>query len=249
MKTTELIIQDLFSPQLLVKAEDFLLVYKPPKMHSSPGKGKSLVEWIAVFCPELKDLNNERGLIHRLDYETQGLLLFSRNQRAFEKLQEEQAQGLLIKDYKALVSKLEKLPQGFPPYTGELFSGTFPQIIKSYFRPFGPGRIEVRPLEEGRDQHQKKTNKVLYCTEILEQSMSSHEGILRLSLRINRGFRHQLRCHLAWAGFPILNDPLYSKRNEGKGFLGLRAEGIQFVDPSSGEPLRFVLPPLVLEDV
>ena len=32
----------------------------------------------------------------------------------------------------------------------------------------------------------------------------------KINCKISSGFRHQVRCHLAWAGFPIINDKIYN---------------------------------------
>ena len=236
VETIQLSLHELYAPQILASTGHFLIVYKPPKMHSAPGKGENLVEWCSSLVPEIRGLNNEGGLLHRLDYETQGLLLFARTRHSFERLLDDQKQGKIAKEYGAYVSRAQKKLNGFP-----VFSGTFPrERIDSYFRPFGPGRKEVRPVvfqAKGRP----------YRTEILEFDSSEgteSDDTLYLRLRIYQGFRHQIRCHLSWAGFPVLNDPVYGGQKMGQGVLALRAEGIQFADPGSGKTLTYVLPPL-----
>ena len=246
MEALFLTLNDQYTPQILVSNEHFIIVYKPPKMHSAPGKGKSLAEWCYSIYPEIKDLpRNENGLLHRLDYETQGLLLFARNRNSFNDLLEQQNKGKIIKEYGAYVSKASKPMPGFPP-----FYGTFPRDrIDSYFRPFGPGRREVRPLvslEKG----------TVYRTEILNSKLkntfntgSLYENTFYIRLRISLGFRHQIRCHLSWAGFPVLNDSVYGGQEIGQGVLALRAENIKFIDPGSGEHLHYSLSPMGLSDL
>jgi 23S rRNA pseudouridine1911/1915/1917 synthase len=96
MESIQLVLNNPYKPQILFEAKDFLLVYKPPKMHSAPGKGMSLSQWCAILYPEILKIcrigkakeNDEGGLFHRLDFETQGLVLFARNQEVFDRLQE-----------------------------------------------------------------------------------------------------------------------------------------------------------------
>jgi 23S rRNA pseudouridine1911/1915/1917 synthase len=81
-----------------------------------------------------------------------------------------------------------------------------------------------------------------YKTEVLE--MSRREDLVYFRLRISRGFRHQIRCHLAWLGYAILNDKIYGGVSFGDHILALRAAGISFYDPESNIPrnYRIVLP-------
>ena len=248
METVRLSLTDMSNPLILASTRDFFIAYKPPKMHSAPGNGESLTGWCSTFFPEIMDLhrisgssgsinsvrNKDGGLLHRLDYETQGLVLFARRQDSFDQLLTEQNQGKMIKEYGAFASKVEKLPAGFP-----CFTGTFPGTLESDFRPYGPGRKEVRPLKEGKQ----------YYTEILEEQQTGSDEVRYLRLRIHRGFRHQIRCHLAWAGFPVLNDPLYGGKKMGTGILALRAQGIEFIDPGCGEKLHYTLLALSLSDL
>ena len=157
MKFVSLILENLNEPQILVTTGDFLLVYKPPKMHGAPGKGTNTAEWCKTRFPQISDIH----------------------------------------------------------------------------WPYGPGRKEVRPTNQSKSYRTKP-----YCTEILGEP-TDLEKILYFRLRIHRGFRHQIRCHLTWAGFPILNDSLYGGQKFGKGtHLALRAEGIMFFYPGSGERLH-----------
>jgi 23S rRNA pseudouridine1911/1915/1917 synthase len=86
-----------------------------------------------------------------------------------------------------------------------------------------------------------------YRTDILE--LNSTEKIRCFRIRIARGFRHQIRCHLSWLGYPILNDPLYGglpePENSVSGLnapLALKAQGLFFRDPLSGEDRQYRLP-------
>jgi 23S rRNA pseudouridine1911/1915/1917 synthase len=76
----------------------------------------------------------------------------------------------------------------------------------------------------------------LYRTEVL--ACESLRAFFRLSLRISRGFRHQIRCHLAWLGLPLLNDGLYGG-SAGSGGIALSARLIRFPDPQSGEEREY----------
>ena len=236
-------ITDIHKPQILAVEKDFLLVYKPPRMHSAPlaksNNGETLLHWCVMEFPEIADLpgrkKGEGGLLHRLDYETQGLVLLARNTLGMESLLEQQREGKILKEYGAMSTKSEVLLPGFPP-----FPNPYPPTpIQSAFRPYGPGRKAVRPVLV--DKSDGKEQKAIYTTEILESNVTD-EGFISFRLRILKGFRHQIRAHLAWFGLPILNDTLYGGMSYGDGLLALRACSLSFADPSSGEKRVYSIP-------
>ncbi|MDR2478944.1 MAG: RNA pseudouridine synthase [Treponema sp.] len=248
------------TPFILAETGDFAVVFKPPRMHCAPVKqnaGNTLLDWYAaVFPPVMAVSGRQRGdggLTHRLDFETHGLVLFAKNQRALELFQSMQDRGKITKEYSAVcrMAHVSPCPAGFPPSTpvpgpaGTGFSPKAPFVVESFFRPFGPGRKQVRPVtlkkkhyETAADQGQP------YKTTITGLSViDGNCGVF--TLRITRGFRHQIRCHLAWIGYPIYGDTLYGQAAEAEsGLLALRAHGLCFADPQTSEPLEYRIAPI-----
>ena len=104
----------------------------------------------------------------------------------------------------------------------------------SYFRPYGPGRKLVKPETEAKKYHEiAKDKDGFYRTEITDVQESEQGNLF--TVRIKRGFRHQIRCHLSWIGCPILNDPVYGKADNKVGSLALRAHALFFTDPGTGK--------------
>jgi 23S rRNA pseudouridine1911/1915/1917 synthase len=236
-------------PWVAAETKDFLVVYKPPLLHSAPLRGgPSLLGWCSERYPEVLEprgrLEREGGLLHRLDYGTWGLVLLARTQEALESLEQQQKQGGILKEYGVLTAAAPWpfLP-GFPPALPAADpSQTPPFAIESAFRPYGPGRRAVRPvfpIAPDRDR--------LYKTAILDRR---HAGkLLYFRVRIARAFRHQIRCHLSWLGHPVLDDGLYGQpAGDGEQPLMLKAQGLSFLDPSSGENRQYQLPPILEEE-
>jgi 23S rRNA pseudouridine1911/1915/1917 synthase len=248
-------------PVLVEESADFAVVWKPPRMHCAPlkGGGGTLLDWYAARFPPVRDMPGrsagEGGLVHRLDFETQGLVLFAKNQRTLDFFLARQAEGSFVKEYRARCVKTTcRLPGFPPPPAAPVFSANtapLPLCIESFFRPYGPGRKQVRPLN-GADPARWELAADRggpYRTEIREFSAlfpggpeedgpiahngPGSEALFGFTLRLRRGFRHQIRCHLAWIGYPIVNDPLYG--TDGGGPLGLSSCGLFFPDPRSGE--------------
>jgi 23S rRNA pseudouridine1911/1915/1917 synthase len=228
-------------PYAVYSCGGYAILYKPPCMHCAPLKPDepgTLAAWCADRFPGFLSVRGKKavegGLLHRLDYETCGLVFAALTQPVMDAMLELQAAGLFVKEYEADVSAGRTALPGFLPPSDardRLFGGG---IIESGFRSYGPGGKSVRPVHDGR----------IYQTEVLnaermEQTelsgASGSDGAWRVHLRITRGFRHQIRCHLAWLGFPIIGDSLYGGAASPVP-LALRAARLSFTDPLTGKP-------------
>lgn len=206
----------------------FLVIYKPKELPSAPlsadDKNNALSQALESF-PELAQVQGKKeieyGLLHRLDTATDGLMVIAATQECYDFLCNEQREGRFIKYYQAQCNinpDNAKLLGGFPPDTPAEMSlrGTTATkqslIIQSYFRPYGPGRKEVRPVTEasGKAALSKLGKQKLYSTQIEIISLNESSGTAITECRITEGYRHQVRCHLAWAGYPVAGDSLYN---------------------------------------
>ncbi len=192
MTTTELVLED----------KDFVVFYKQRGLATVPlktGGGSSLLSVASSFFPEvgLPFSKNywEGGVLHRLDTVTSGLVLIARTRSFYDLMRKEQEEGRFIKRYRAKTLSLDPI-EGFPPFYGSFEKGC---MIESAFRAYGPGRKAVRPVSGGKI----KTDDAIYSTKI--EDIREDEVFLSLA----RGFRHQVRCHLAWCGHVITGDLLY----------------------------------------
>ena len=233
-----LLIDDIFIPQILKIEKEYLIVYKPPGLHSAPLKnsaGDTLFDWCRDKFPDVGKLSGrkkgEGGLLHRLDHETQGLMLIARTEMGMENLLMQQNAGKITKEYCALTMKSNVKYPGFPE---KQIVPRAPMEINSAFRPYGIGRKAVRPALQGKKE---------YATEIIHIRELSND-VFFMQVKIVSGFRHQIRCHLAWMGFPLINDTLYGGSSFGNGVLCLRASSISFCDPNSGTERTYLIPPL-----
>lgn len=209
----------------IISAPDFenpyAVIYKPKNLPSAPleqsDKENALDQALELF-PELAGVHGkkeiEHGLLHRLDTPTDGLILIAATQSFYDFMQEEQAEGRFIKYYSAVCVKNKENPSlldNFPPFDFEEGS-----LIESFFRSFGKGAKEVRPVTQksGMAALKKVGKQTLYRTEIVSVTPAEDyidgNAVYNVTCRISQGFRHQVRCHLAWAGLPIINDPVYN---------------------------------------
>jgi 23S rRNA pseudouridine1911/1915/1917 synthase len=193
----------------------------------------------------------EGGLLHRLDRETSGLVLAARDQAAFDALMELSESGGILKRYSAvcrpsfspapgrreLLAPLGWTIHAWAEILHALDSGpTWPTMtIRSAFRAYGPGRRLVAAVTESAAGS-------VYETRLSAiEPVPAAESAFAARVELRRGFRHQVRCHLASVGLPLIGDPLYGPPGAA-GRLLLHAESLEFSDPLTGEARSFRLP-------
>ena len=203
---------------IVYENKDILIADKPHDIPTVPLKSQNmagtLLGMVAERHPDIlsvKGVNSwEYGAVHRLDTATSGLVIFARTQEAYDYLCAIQKNNLMKKTYKACVEPSDRL-RGFDRPNTKTYE------IVSYFRSYGPGSKEVRPVQDIK----RADSPVLYRTKVTDLGDNVMECI------ITRGFRHQIRSHLAWAGIPIKGDILYGCGKAGQ-TLELDCFGLSF---------------------
>ena len=215
----------------------------------------------------------EAGLLHRLDTDTRGLVLFAKDQAVYDFLAARQEAGQMIKTYCAFVepNRVPEIDNGYGFGATELsmlkerstaqkgiaaqeqvvvqeqIAAQLPLTLESQFRNFGPGAKRVAPVVSG-SRHYKKDGR-LYTTVIEAVDILPSPPLIRVRCRLSRGYRHQVRAHLAAAGLPIVGDPLYAPQGAeappeaAQVSLQLYAVSLAFPDPENPQQnIRVVLP-------
>ena len=198
----------------------YAVIYKPAGLASAPlnnSDNENALSQAIKLIPELQQVKGrkeiEHGLIHRLDTATSGLMLIAQSQKCYDELIKLQQQNKITKSYYAICNNLPKQIQdaeGFPEQHFNLNKKSFE--ITSYFRAWGPGRKEVRPVtkESGMAALKKLEKPVLYSTNINILEIDSEQKQAKVLCKITNGYRHQVRCHLAWCGLPVMYDKIYN---------------------------------------
>ncbi len=233
------------------KQKPFLIINKPKGLPSAP---LAKDDFENAFCqaaklfPQLLEVHGkkeiEHGLLHRLDTSTNGLIVIAATQQCYDFLIAGQENGRFIKTYSAecdIINDNAKRLGGFPPDLPECKALGFEEtelVVSSYFRPFGEGRKQVRPVTEksGKAALLKLGKSKVYTTKITIKKVSETNAVAKCT--IAQGFRHQVRCHLAWAGFPVCEDGLYNSNFNSKS---------DFVKNNAQELLKFSATEVSLE--
>jgi len=194
---------------------DILLINKPPNLLSVPGR--ALDNKDCVISRLHAEGWQDALIVHRLDFDTSGLLLLARNKNAHRTLSMQFAQRKITKTYLALV-------YGIPLQN----CGTIDLPLR-YDPPTKP-----RHVVDFTNGKPSLTN---------WQLLTQYDNYCRLKLQPITGRSHQLRVHLHSIGHPILGDTLYahSQALNMRDRLCLHAFALEFEHPTNGKLLRFKL--------
>ncbi|MEA3212460.1 MAG: rRNA synthase [Chthoniobacter sp.] len=153
-------------------------------------------------------------IVHRLDRETSGLMVFAKSAHAKEVLQTgwEQAE----KRYEAVVEGRLPAEQG---------------TLESDLDETNPFKVFTAPPSE-RTRHAITHYRVLARTQ--------WRTLVQLTLETGR--RHQIRVQLAAAGCPVVGDKKYGAKSDPAKRLALHACALRFPHPETGQELRFESP-------
>jgi len=203
--------------------EHVLVVDKAPGVVVHPARGHREDTLAQLLAPLLAEEGEDtgdperRGIVHRLDRDTSGLLVVARTQIALARLQSALAERQIEREYLALV-------EGRPPAR----TGTIEA-------PIGRDpRMRTRMAVGGSGQREARTHFTLERA-LAETSL--------LSLRLETGRTHQIRVHLQAIGHAVCGDPEYGT----PGLLGLErqflhATRLAFAHPLSGERIEVSSP-------
>ncbi|MBE6360630.1 MAG: RNA pseudouridine synthase [Treponema bryantii] len=229
------------------KENPFLVISKPSGLPTAPLSAQdtnNALYLAAQTFPEIFSVNGkkeiEHGLIHRIDTVTEGLILIATTQDAYENFINQQKNNNFTKFYTAICQKNQNKKEGFPdfPKPNIFYQSEFQ--IQSYFRYFGPCRKEVRPVpieNLNKTQQKKVEGTSIYTTNV--KIISEQNDTVKVECNITKGFKHQVRCHLAWANLPIKNDPVYNQNAEKSEQIKFYASKLQFLHPVTNQIITF----------
>lgn len=206
---------------ILYEDDDIIVVNKASGMVVHPGSGvreHTLVNALMYHTNCLSDINGEvrPGIVHRIDKDTSGLMVVAKNNKSHEILGNMLAHHDIKREYIALVK------------------GVFPNETASIDAPIGRDKLNRKKMAVTKENSK---NAITHLRVI-----KRYKDFTLLRLRLETGRTHQIRVHLAYIGYPVYNDPVYTSDKTTEFGQFLHSASIDFKHPITGKDMHFEVP-------
>jgi 23S rRNA (cytosine1962-C5)-methyltransferase len=205
-------------PCVIFEDEHLLVVSKPAGWNThapNPFAGEGIYDWLKHREPRWSSL----AILHRLDKETSGILVFGKTTLANKSLTEQFTERRVRKKYLLLTDR-------------EVSQKEF--TVKTSLVRLGEKYASRNlALQTGGEIAETKFTPVL-------DSKFENSRLKMVTAEPLTGRTHQIRVHAAESGFPILGDTLYGGTASSRVFL--HAGEIEFTHPATNEPVKFFAP-------
>ena len=156
-------------------------------------------------------------IVHRLDRETSGVMIFAKHKWHKEYLQEQFANREVHRIYHALV-------EGKPEKT----SGTIQEwLLEDKF-------LKVKVVKKNHPRAKEA------ITHYNVEDNDDYASLIQLTIETGR--RHQIRVGLANLGCPVVGDEAHGAEGNPIGRIALHATSLEFLHPENDDPVRFEAP-------
>ncbi|WP_082631237.1 RluA family pseudouridine synthase [Gracilibacillus massiliensis] len=169
---------------------------------------KQLTEYVQTIDP-----NNRIFVVHRLDRETSGVMLFAKKEKIKKILQEGWKEMVQERSYVALVEGIVKKNE---------------DTITSWLK-------ETKTFKMYSSKKAEDGKKAITHYKLIK----ANNNLSLLSVYLETGRKNQIRVHMSDIGHPIVGDKKYGAKANAIGRLGLHAIVLAIKHPVTGELLRF----------
>lgn len=210
--------------------DDVLVVAKPARMVTNPGKGHErdtlMNALFATHGGRLQNIGRERdfGLLHRLDRDTSGVLIVALSKSAYDGMRAQFEQRQIRKFYWAIVRGVPDPPKGVIDRpireTEDRTSRYTSRKVASVSRATGRHGTSAAPKDA--------------VTAFRVVGAGAGGGASVVECRPVTGRLHQIRVHMALIGHPVLGDDEYAQEGKSAPRVALHAHRLAFTHPVTG---------------
>jgi RluA family pseudouridine synthase len=202
---------------ILHEDDDIIVVFKTHGLLTVATEREKETTAQAYLNEYLREKGEGRvHVVHRLDRETSGVMLFAKSFEVREKLKDRFAAHDIDRIYVAVIEGAMKPPRG---------------TIQSNL-------LERKDLKMASVKHHKDAKLAVTHYRTIE----SNDRWSMLEITLETGRKNQIRAHLSEAGHPVIGDRLYGSSVNPIGRLGLHAQLLGFDHPATGKRMAFTAP-------
>jgi len=208
---------------IVYEDKDIIVINKTRGIVVHPAAGNiegTLVNALLYHCKDLSGIggNIRPGVVHRLDKDTSGLIVFAKNDEAHTGLSRQIKDRKMKKIYQAIVYGEVKNEKG------------------AIDAPLGRHPVHRKKMAVVSSGNLKSRDALTYY-KVIER----FHGFTLLELDLKTGRTHQIRVHLSYVGHPIVGDRVYSRKKDEFSVTGqmLHAKTLGFNHPVTGKYMEF----------
>lgn len=161
------------------------------------------------------DESNKVFVLHRLDRETSGLMVFSKDQRVKYRMQSNWDEVVVERKYYAVVEGLVPENEG---------------LISTYLTENKALKVFATTREHGK------------IANTAFKVLSRKDPHTLMELELETGRKNQIRCHMEYINHSIIGDKKYGARTNPLGRVALHAGKLSFIHPVTGKRMDFSTP-------
>lgn len=201
--------------EILFEDQDLIVITKEAGLLSIATASEKEQTAYSILSDHVKkrDPKNRIFIVHRLDRDTSGVMLFAKSEKVKEILQNDWKGAVQERSYIAIAEGLVAKPEG---------------TITSWLKESKAFIMYSSPTPNGGQQaitHYKVLKK--------------NKNYSMLEIQLETGRKNQIRVHMQEIGHSIIGDKKYGSLKSPLRRLGLHARVLAFRHPTTGEAMRF----------
>ena len=197
---------------IIYEDNDIIAIDKPSKILTISNKNEKENTLYRMVSDYLKKDKKKVFVIHRLDFDTSGVIMFAKNEKVQKLYQDNWNKLAKVREYYAVV-------EGITNGKGH---------IESYLK-----------MSKSLQVYSSKNKDGLFSITDYER-IKFNDKYSMLKILISTGRRNQIRCHMYDIGHPIVGDLRYKSKDNSLGRLALHANRLEIINPLTNKLMIFV---------